>query len=156
MIVWPTVTWPSPAITIRPRWRTARMVVPRSSGTGVRLVIRLHQPAEVDVRVALCRREARVSEKLLDGAQVGPRAEEMRREGVTERVRAGLPGASGCEHVALHVTPDAPRRESPATRIAEHGSAGDRLPGLGAGGAIGGERAESGPADRHDAFLSTL
>src|SRR5437879_5921725 len=106
-------------MTIRPRWRTARMVVPRSSGTGVRLVIGFHQPAEVDVRVALRRGEARVSEQLLDGTQVGARAEGMRCEGVPKRVGGRLGRASGCEHVALHVTRDAPRRESPATRIAE-------------------------------------
>src|SRR5215471_17055371 len=106
MIVWPTVTCPSPAITIRPRWRTARIVVPLSSGTGVRLVIGFHQAPEVDVRVALRRGEARVSEQLLDGTQVGARTEKMRRERVAESVGRRLSGATGREHVALHVTSD--------------------------------------------------
>src|ERR1043166_793596 len=94
MIVCPTVTWPSPAITTRPRWRTARMVVPRSSGTGMRLVVGFHQAAEVDVRVALRGREARVAEELLDGAQVGARAEKMGGESVPQRVRRRLAGAA--------------------------------------------------------------
>src|ERR1051325_10698722 len=108
MIVCPTVTWPSPAITIRPRWRTARMVVPRSSGTGVRLVVGFHQATEVDVRVALRGREARMAEELLDGAQVGAGAEEGGREGGPERMRRRLTRAPGREHVTLHVAPDAP------------------------------------------------
>src|SRR2546427_689171 len=52
MIVCPTVTWPSPAMTTRPRWRTERIVVPRMSGTRMRLVVRLHQAAASDVRGA--------------------------------------------------------------------------------------------------------
>src|ERR1051325_6785727 len=51
------------------------MVVARSSGPRVRAVIGVHQPAEVDVRVALRGGEARVTEQLLDGAQVGARPE---------------------------------------------------------------------------------
>src|SRR5438128_1994820 len=119
MIVCPTVTWPSPAITTRPRWRTARMVVPRSSGTRVRLVVGFHQSAEVDVRVALRRREARMTEQLLDGAQIGARAEQVGREGVPERVRSRFVGASRREHVTLHVARDASRREPAAAGVAK-------------------------------------
>src|SRR5256885_14923313 len=92
MMVCPIVTCPSPAITTRPLWRTARMVVARSSGPRVRAVIGVHQPAEVDVRVALRGGEARVTEQLLDGAQVGARPEEVGREGVAGRAGRGPGG----------------------------------------------------------------
>src|SRR5438093_7652785 len=100
MMVCPTVTCPSPAMTTRPRWRTERMVVEWTSGPRVRAVIGLHQPAEIDVGVALRRRQARVAEQLLDGAQVGSRAEEMRGEGVTEGVRRRLGRRAAGQHVA--------------------------------------------------------
>src|SRR5215471_17451527 len=107
MIVCPTVTCPSPAMTTRPPWRTQTIVVPRISGTGMRLVVRLHEPPEVDVRVALGRRQARVPEQLLDGAQIRARAEEMGREGMTERVRGRLRGRSAHEHVTPELAGDA-------------------------------------------------
>src|SRR5437773_9088172 len=125
VIVWPTVTCPSPAMTTRPRWRTERIVVPRISGTGMRPVIGLHQTAEVDVGVALRRGEARVAEQLLDRAQVGAGAEEMSREGVAQRVRRRLGHRPAREHVALHEPCDAAAREPAAAVVAKDGSAGD-------------------------------
>src|SRR2546422_10387883 len=98
MMVCPIVTCPSPAITTRPLWRTARMVVARSSGPRVRPVIGLHQAAEVDVRVALRGGEARGGEQLLDGAQGGARAEEGGRGGGPQRLRGRLGGRGACEH----------------------------------------------------------
>src|SRR5881296_752685 len=111
MMVCPIVTCPSAAITTWPPWRTARMVVARSSGPRVRAVIGVHQPAEVDVRVALGGGEARVAEQLLDGAQVGARAEEVGCKGVAERVRRRLGGRAAREHVALHRAGHAARRQ---------------------------------------------
>src|SRR5213593_3578393 len=126
MIVWPTVTCPSPAITTRPWCRTARMVVARRSGPRVRAVIGLHQPAEVDVRVALRGGEARVAEELLDRPQVRARAEEMGREGVAERVRRRLRDRSAREDVALHQPGDAAARQAAAAGVAEDRAAADR------------------------------
>src|SRR5262245_47808258 len=119
MTVCPTVTWPSPAITTRPRWRTQRMVVPWISGARVGTIVGLHEPAQIDVRVALRRRQARVAEHLLDGAQVGAAAEEVRGEGVAERVRGGLGGGAGDEDVALEIARHAPRGEAAAARVPE-------------------------------------
>src|SRR2546430_17206737 len=102
MIVWPTVTCPSPAITTRPWCRTARMVVARRSGPRVRAVIGVHQPAEVDVRVALRGGEARVAEEVLDGTQIGAPAEGGGREGVPERLRRLPGGRVAREHASLH------------------------------------------------------
>src|SRR5438477_4452340 len=96
------LTWPSPAITTRPRWRSDRMVVARIvSGWRVGAVIRFHERAEVDVGVALRGGEARVAEEVLDGAEVGAGAEEVRRERVPEGVRRRLGGRSAREHVPV-------------------------------------------------------
>src|SRR2546430_9379301 len=114
------LTCPSPAMTTRPRCRSDRMVVARiGSGSRVRAVIGVHQTAEVDVRVALRRREARVAEELLDGPEIGPRAEQMRGEGVAERVRRGFGGRAARQHVTVHEAPDAPCREPSAPGVAE-------------------------------------
>src|SRR2546425_8717759 len=145
MIVWPTVTCPSPAITTRRWWRTARMVVARSSGPRVRAVIGVHEPAEVDVRVALRGGETRMAEQLLDGAQIGARAEEMGREGVTERVRRRLGGRAAREHVALHEARHAARGQPPAACVQEDRAARDRETRLGRPGAVAGEGAERRP-----------
>src|SRR5438046_9247801 len=123
MIVWPTVTCPSPAITTRPWCRTARMVVARRSGPRVRAVIGVHQPAEVDVRVALRGGEARVAEELLDGTQIGARAEEVGREGGPERARRRLGGRAAREHGARHKARDAPRARPARARPQAGGAA---------------------------------
>src|SRR2546428_10804062 len=96
------LTCPSPAMTTRPRWRSERMVVAWiASGPRVRPVIGLHEMAEVDVRVALCRREARVAEELLDGAEVGTGAQQVGGKGVAERVRRRLRRRAAREHVPV-------------------------------------------------------
>src|SRR5919204_6861025 len=136
MIVCPTVTCPSPAMTTWPRWRIARIVVPRVSGPRVCLVIRLHETAEVHVRVALGGGEARMPEQLLDGAQVGSGAEEMGGEGVSQRVRRGLGCGTADQHVTLHQPRHAARREPSAPGVAKHRSASRCLSGLGAAGTI--------------------
>ena len=47
----------------------------------------LEEPGEVDLGVALGRRERGVAEQLLDGAQVGARGQQVRGEGMAQRVR---------------------------------------------------------------------
>jgi hypothetical protein len=50
-----------------------------------------------DVRVDLRRREVRVPEQLLDGAEIGAAVEEVRREAVPQRVRRGAAADAGLE-----------------------------------------------------------
>ena len=50
-------------------------------------VVDPHQRGGIDVSVALRRRERRVSEKFLNGSQVGARTQQVSREGVPQRVR---------------------------------------------------------------------
>src|SRR4026207_128274 len=119
MMVWPKVTWPSPATAIRPRWRTQTTVVawiapagwirPGSSDivalkrsasgrSGVRRIVHPHEVVPVAVGIALRRGEAAVAEQLLDQPQIGALAQHVGGEAVTERVRrhplgdAGPPG----------------------------------------------------------------
>ena len=56
----------------------------------VRAVVDRHQPIHRQVGVALGRREARVAQELLDGSQVRPGVEEVRRAGVPEQVACSL------------------------------------------------------------------
>src|SRR5690348_10260719 len=66
----------------------------RTSGAlraWVRGAIRLLQPLDAGVRVDLRRLHRRVPEQLLYGAQVGAGIQEMRREGVAQRVRGQPP-----------------------------------------------------------------
>ena len=57
------------------------------SGAGVGAVVGLEQMRAVDLGIALRGREAGVAEQLLDGAQIGAGAEEMRGEGMAQRMR---------------------------------------------------------------------
>ena len=57
----------------------------------VRLVVDLHQLADGGVGVLLRGGEGLVAEQFLDGAKVGAVGEQMRREGVAERMRMEIP-----------------------------------------------------------------
>ena len=61
-----------------------------------------------------------MAEELLDGAQVGTRREEMRRERVPERVGRRVPLDGGGRERAVEDAPDAPVGETPAARVEEH------------------------------------
>src|SRR3569623_778540 len=104
--VLPSVTCPSAPMTTEPPRRTARTVVERirgvfmgnglsGTGTGVGLVVDGHQVIDVDVSIPLSRLKAGMSQHLLDGAQIGPFAQQVRGEAVTKRVRRHLPYARG-------------------------------------------------------------
>jgi hypothetical protein len=77
------------------------------------IVVDFHQMIQVDVSVALGRRKARVSEHLLDRAEVRALLEKMRREAVAERVWMDAPRGAGAEWESLwaSLTFDAPRAE---------------------------------------------
>src|SRR5262249_49957754 len=119
--VWPRLTCPSPAITTLPRCRTQRIVVPcitaSSLRAGVCAIVGLHQMVEVHVRVALRRGEARMSEELLDRAQIGALIEKMSGERVTDRVRARGDRRAGAGDVTLDEASDAPCGEAAAAVI---------------------------------------
>ena len=77
------------------------------------------QLLQVDVGVFLGRGQAGVPEELLDGAQVGAAAEEVRGEGMAERVGADLLRATASPVDVLPDHPlDGPRRQ-PAARCSE-------------------------------------
>ncbi len=54
----------------------------------VRLVIRLHQHVDVEMRVPLGGRQTGMAQEFLDGAEIRSGFEQVRGEAVTERVRA--------------------------------------------------------------------
>ena len=59
----------------------------KPSGTGVRRVQHRPETLLADVSVVLRRRQIRMSEHLLHGAEIGTSVEQVGREGVTQRVR---------------------------------------------------------------------
>jgi hypothetical protein len=61
-------------------------------GSGVGL----EQMLAVDLGIALGGREARMAEQLLDGAEIGAGAEQMRGEGVPQRMRRRRLGQPKC------------------------------------------------------------
>src|ERR1051325_231919 len=61
---------------------------PETSSPRVRLEIDLLEPLDAGVRVDLRRRDRRMAEELLDGAQVGAGVEQVCREGVAKGVDA--------------------------------------------------------------------
>src|SRR5688500_1986770 len=97
-----------------------------------------------------------MAEQLLDGAEIGAGAEEVRGERVAERVRRGLRGGTAHEHVALEQAADAPGREAAAAVVAEHGAARGVLARRAAGVAIGGQCTQGRAPHRDDALLPAL
>src|SRR4026207_2597873 len=92
MMVWPKVTWPSPATAVRPRWRTQTAVVAwiapagwirpgssdivvlkrSSSGrSGMRRIVHPHEVLRAHVGIALRRGEAAGAEQLLGQPENG-------------------------------------------------------------------------------------
>jgi hypothetical protein len=78
------------------------------------LVVNPAQPFAADVGVDLCRRDLAVPEHQLDGPEVGPALEEVRREGVPQDVRADLGGDPGRPGVPLQEFPKSLPRERAA------------------------------------------
>ena len=86
-----------------------------SPGPRVCLAIHIQQLRGVDVRVALRRGQLHVAEQFLDGAQVGAALEQMRRKGMSQRVRTDP------EARAAH-----DRRSAPGALHASPGQSGAR------------------------------
>ena len=81
--------------------------------------VHLEQLRGVDVRVALRRAQARVAEQFLDHTQVGAALQQVRGEGVAQRVRADPPARAAGSHVAPHEAIDASRRQPPTAEVQE-------------------------------------
>src|SRR5262249_27014257 len=104
MIVCPRVTWPSPAITTLPRWRTHRIVVERilardELGSGVGTAINLFQMADTDMGIALSGGQARMAEHFLYRSQVCPRVQHVGCKTMAKSMRA-----NGGSNTGLHET----------------------------------------------------
>src|SRR5690606_27053190 len=116
---------------------------------GMRSIVDVGEMLEVKMRIDLRRRQARVAEQLLDGAQIPARLEQMRRERVAQHVRmdpdrhAAPPGPSvdPCLDRAL-----AEPRAAPADE--KRPLAGGREAGT--GGQPCSNRGGRDPPDRHD------
>src|SRR5271170_5924172 len=130
MIVCPTLTCPSPAITTCPSWRTLRIVVWRNSAPGSMPLsdswegtsINLFQMIHTDMSIALRCRQARVTEHLLYRPQVGAIAKHMRRERMAQPVRRNARGHPSRLDSALQDNLDAARGPPSAAKIRNHGA----------------------------------
>src|SRR5208282_325074 len=128
MIVCPTLTCPSPAITTCPSWRTLRIVVWRISARGSIPLsdswkgtsINLFQMIHADMSIALRGRQARMAEHLLYRPQVGPIAKHMCCETVTQPVRRYSRANPSRLYSPLHDHLDAARGQSAAAKIRYH------------------------------------
>src|SRR5580692_9671043 len=128
MIVCPTLTCPSPAITTCPSWRTLRIVVWRNSAPGSIPLsdsregtsINLFQMIHADVSIALRRRQARMPEHLLYRSKVRSVTKHMRCEGVTQPMGRDASVEAGRLDSALQDHFDATRGQPAAAKIRNH------------------------------------
>src|SRR5271165_4075960 len=162
MIVWPTLTWPSPAMTTWPSWRTLRIVVCRNSAPGSIPLsdswegtsINLFQMIHADVSIALRRCEARMTEHLLYRPQIRTITKHMRCERVTQPVRGDAGADAGGFNSALQNHLDAARGQPSAAKIRDDGTVvfprnrHRSFPLL--------QGVEGGLAQRHEAILVAL
>ena len=88
----------------------------------MKLLVHAPEILAIDVRVDLRRRNVDVSEHLLDGAQIGAALEQVRREGVTQRVRRDGLRDAGLIDVLAENLPGAHAREWLAARVQKENS----------------------------------
>ena len=94
----------------------------------MRLSVHVHQPPDVEVRVALGRAELRLAEQFLDRAEVGAGAEQVRGERVAKRVRADALWDAGCAGGRAHDAIDAAGRQPLAAEVQEERIPSTRAP----------------------------
>src|SRR5207244_286517 len=120
----------------------------------------LEQVLGRDVGVALRRRQARVSEQLLDRAQVGAAVEQMGGEGVAERVRAHPAENPALDDPLREELADGARGEPAAlAEIQEERAlvaAGETAEQRESRHEPGGDRIGAAPAEGRDALLLAL
>src|SRR5580698_9891900 len=130
MIVCPTLTCPSPAMTTWPSWRTLKIVVCRNSTPGSIPLsdswegtsINLFQMIHADVSIALRRRQARMTEHFLYRPQIRSITKHMRCERVTQPVRSDAGVDAGGLYSALQNHLDAARGQPSAAKIRDDGT----------------------------------
>src|SRR5438094_7912692 len=95
----------------------------------MRLIVNVDQLLDGYLSVLLRGRQAYVPEHLLDRAQVCALGQEVRGEGVPQRMRARLEVGAEPPDVFLHQAVDRPGREPASTGVQEQGrAAGLRFP----------------------------
>src|SRR5579863_5740491 len=132
MIVCPTLTCPSPAITTWPSWRTLRIVVWRITAPGSIPLsdswegtsINLFQMIHADMSIALRRGEAGMAEHLLYRAQVGAIAQHMRCERMTQPMRRDAGAQARGLDSPLQDQLDAARGQPAAAQVGDHRATG--------------------------------
>src|SRR5262245_17293486 len=88
-------------------------------GARVRLSVHVDELCGVDVCVALRRAQARVTEQLLNGAQVGAALQQMRGKRMTKRMRTDAQAAAAQRHIAPHQAVYAPAAQARAAIVDE-------------------------------------
>src|SRR5271156_1322737 len=162
MIVCPTVTCPSPAITTCPSWRTLRIVVWRNTAPGSiprsdsweGTSINLFQMIHADMSIALRRRQARMPEHLLYRSQVGAISKHMRCEGVTQPMRCDAGGEACSLDPLLQYLLDTARGQPTSAKIRDRGTV--MLPGHGHRGLPLFQCIQRRLTQRHEAILVAL
>src|SRR5271154_306462 len=162
MIVCPTLTCPSPALTTRPSWRTLRIVVCRNSAPGSIPLsdswegtsINLFQMIHAHMSITLRRRQARMTEHFLYRPQIRSITKHMRCERVTQPVRSDAGADARGLDSALQNHLDAARGQPSAAKICDDGTV--VLPRDGHRGFPLLQGVEGGLAQRHEAILVAL
>ena len=83
------------------------------------LPVHLEQLRRVDVRVALRRRELYVSEQLLNRTQIRPCLQQVRRERMSQRMRADAESRAARRDVTRDQALDAATRQARAAEVDE-------------------------------------
>lgn len=73
--------------------------------------VNLLEPAQLDSRVNLGRRDGGMAQHLLNGPKIGPSGKEVSREAVPERVRTDRIGQSGRAGCFFHDRPEPDARD---------------------------------------------
>src|SRR5712692_6640273 len=92
----------------------------RKSGVGVCFVVDVHKLADGSVGVLLRGRERLVAKEFLNSAKISPVGEQMRGEGVTQRMRMEVPVDVGNANVFFDDASHGALRKTPARIIEKH------------------------------------
>src|SRR5712692_5602694 len=92
----------------------------RKSGVGVCFVVDVHKLADGSVGVLLRGRERLVAKEFLNSAKISPVGEQMRGEGVTQRMRMEVPVDVGNANVFFDDASHGALRKTPARIIEEY------------------------------------
>src|SRR6185295_13987032 len=110
------------------------------------------------MRVALRRRQARMSEQFVNRAQVCAAVKQMRGEAVSQTVRSHFDIDAGLLEMLSHNPSDASRRDALPAIVQKHSgfTFAGKIPAFALFPSIILQRLEGNFADRHDSFFGTL